>query len=321
MVLVGDRLLRMRGQARIHHLRHLGVLLQELGNCHRVLRLLPHAQMHGLAGLQNDISSEGVDDVAVDVLDPLHLLVHGLVLADHGTSCHHVVAFIVLCQALDHHVRPPVKRATHDGRGKGGVDYMLGASLVGNLRDRLKISERQNWVGGGLAEHELRVRLHGLLHVLRIAEVDERELHIQGREELSARPIGASVRAVGDDTVVACLHRGGDGAGGRSHASAEGAGPIPVLHRGELLFQRRDGRVVRARVAVALVQVLLHGLLDESRGEEKRRQDRTTFRLWCHGCVHHVRVQLHLSLEPGPALRGLAPHGRCQSLGAEAMHG
>mmetsp|Transcript_74691 Transcript_74691/g.164933 ORF Transcript_74691/g.164933 Transcript_74691/m.164933 type:complete len:214 (+) Transcript_74691:379-1020(+) len=206
VVLVGQGFLWVRGQARIHHLRHLGVLLQKACNRHGILTLLPHSQVHGLAGLQDDVGRKGVDDVAMHVLDPFHLLVKCLVLADHGTSRHDVVPLVVLGQALNHHVCTPVQRTTDHRCCKGRINHMLCACVLGDLGDSLDVGQRQDRVCRGLTEDQLGVRLHGLLDILRIPEIHKGELHAHRREELAAGPVCATIGAVRNDAVVTSLH-------------------------------------------------------------------------------------------------------------------
>mmetsp|Transcript_58343 Transcript_58343/g.71343 ORF Transcript_58343/g.71343 Transcript_58343/m.71343 type:complete len:299 (-) Transcript_58343:295-1191(-) len=244
MILIGQGFLWMRGQAWIHHLGHLGMFLQKGGDGHGIFTLFPHSQVHGLACLHDDVGSEGVDDVAMHILDPFHLLVQCLILADHCTSSHDVVPLVVLGQALNHHVCTPVQGTTDHGCGKGGINDMLGASILGDLGDRLDVRQGQYGVRWGLAEDQLGVWLHGLLHILGVPEVHKGELHAQGREELPAGPVGATIGAIRDDAVVSSLHGGGDGAGGGRHAGAEGAGAVPILQLGQLLFEHGHGGIV-----------------------------------------------------------------------------
>mmetsp|Transcript_117186 Transcript_117186/g.332068 ORF Transcript_117186/g.332068 Transcript_117186/m.332068 type:complete len:397 (+) Transcript_117186:149-1339(+) len=263
VLLVRERLLGEGGQARVDDPGDLGVLLEELRDVHGVLGLLLHPEGHGLGRLQYDERREGVHDVPVHVLDPLDLLRELLRGGDDGAAGHHVVPLVVLRQALDHHVGAVVDGPAHDGRREGRVADVRGAVLLRDLRDPLEVGQRQHWIRGALREDELRVRLHRLAHVLVVSHVYERELHAQRREELPARPVRAAVGAVGDDTVIPRLHRCADGAGRRGHAGTKCTCTNSALNEGELRLQGRHSRVVRARVAVPLVQVFLDRLLHE----------------------------------------------------------
>mmetsp|Transcript_71989 Transcript_71989/g.199589 ORF Transcript_71989/g.199589 Transcript_71989/m.199589 type:complete len:249 (-) Transcript_71989:12-758(-) len=186
---------------------------------------------------------------------------------------------------------------------------MLRAVLLGDLRDLLDVADGQHGVRGRLAEDELRVRLHCLADVLRVPEVHEGELHAERREELPAGAVRAAVGAVRDDAMVAGLHGRADRARRRGHACAEGGRAVAVLERRQLRLQRRDRGVVRARVAVALSEVLLHGVLDEGRGEEQRRQHGAGQGLGLHRGVHEVRGQGPGAVHPCARLRGLGATG------------
>mmetsp|Transcript_28495 Transcript_28495/g.50950 ORF Transcript_28495/g.50950 Transcript_28495/m.50950 type:complete len:288 (+) Transcript_28495:106-969(+) len=173
VVLVSKSLLRMGGQARIAHLRDFWVLLQEFRNGHSIMALLPDTESHCLAGLQDHEGREGVDDVSMHILHELNPRMHLLILGDECTSCHHVVALVVLGQALNHHVCTPVKWADHHWSGKCGVDHMLGTTSMCNVGDRLDVGQSQHRIGRCLAEHKLCVWLHRLPHNLGVSEVDE----------------------------------------------------------------------------------------------------------------------------------------------------
>mmetsp|Transcript_57181 Transcript_57181/g.149770 ORF Transcript_57181/g.149770 Transcript_57181/m.149770 type:complete len:231 (+) Transcript_57181:160-852(+) len=177
VVLVRQCLLGEGGQARVVHLGDLGVALQEGGDGHGIGALLLHAQAHGLGGLQDDEGRERVHDVAVHILNPLDLGRELRGPRDDRAAGHHVVALIILRQALDDHVGAVLNRPANHGRGEGGIDDVVGTVLLGELGDRLDVAQGQQGVGRHLAEDQLGVRLHGLLDGLHITEVAEGELH------------------------------------------------------------------------------------------------------------------------------------------------
>mmetsp|Transcript_151301 Transcript_151301/g.263720 ORF Transcript_151301/g.263720 Transcript_151301/m.263720 type:complete len:242 (-) Transcript_151301:710-1435(-) len=133
VILVGKLLLWEGGQTWVHDFGDLRMFLQKLSDCHRIFALLADTQSHGLCSLQHHVCSEGVHDVAVHILHPLHFLSHLLVFADDSTACHHVVPLIILCQTLDNHVCTMIKRPKDDGCCKGGINHVLGTMLVGDV--------------------------------------------------------------------------------------------------------------------------------------------------------------------------------------------
>jgi len=108
VIFVGDGLLWERGQAWVVDPLDLWVCLQPCGQRHSGLTLLPDPECHGLGGLRDDEGSKRVDDIPVDVLHVLYGCVCRLIFRDHRTPCHHVVALVILRQALDHHVATPM---------------------------------------------------------------------------------------------------------------------------------------------------------------------------------------------------------------------
>mmetsp|Transcript_58237 Transcript_58237/g.127849 ORF Transcript_58237/g.127849 Transcript_58237/m.127849 type:complete len:395 (+) Transcript_58237:164-1348(+) len=306
VVLVGQLLLGVRGEAGVDDLGDLRVALQELGDLHGGGALLLHSESHGLGGLEDHEGGEGVHDVAVDVLDPLHLVSQLLVLRDHGATSHDVVAFVVLGQTLNDHVRTVVERSADDRGGESGVHNMVRTDLLGDFGDALDVAEREDGVGRGLGEDQLRVGLDGLTDVVDVSEIAESELHAHRGEELAAGSVGAAIGAVSDDTVVASLHGGADGAGGGSHASSEGACSGAVLELGEFRLQGGGRWVVGSRVREALLQVGLDGVLDEGGRQEERSQDRTRLLLGLDGGMDQVGLESLGSLHPSARLGGEA---------------
>merc|ERR1712216_264500 len=207
---------------------------------------MPDPECHGLAGLHYDEGCEWVDDIAMDVLNMLHSCVHLLIFADDCTASHHVVALIELCQALDHHVAAMVQWPQDDGCGEGGVAHMLGTRIVGNLRDHLEVTHGEQGVGWLFAEDKLGIWLHGCLHLLGISEIDKGELHTEGREVLTAFPVRATIRAVGDHAMVTVFHGSTDCRGSSSHTCAESSGAKTILEYCELALECVRGRILRA---------------------------------------------------------------------------
>merc|ERR1719210_2113828 len=123
---------------------------------------------------------------------------------------------------------------------KSGIHNVVCAGLLGDLRDLVEVGERQNGVGRRLAEDQLRVWPHRLPDVLWVGEVAECELHAQGCEEFPARPVCASIRALGDNTMVASFHGCRNRSRRGGHACAKGTGTEATLHCSELLLQYSD---------------------------------------------------------------------------------
>mmetsp|Transcript_26919 Transcript_26919/g.48650 ORF Transcript_26919/g.48650 Transcript_26919/m.48650 type:complete len:264 (+) Transcript_26919:644-1435(+) len=241
------------------------------------------------------------------VLHPLDLLVHLLVRRDDRTSSHHVVTLVVLRQALNDHVCSVVQWSAHDRSCKSGVDYMLGAACMGNVGDCLDVSQGKDWVCRSLTEDQLCVWLHMFLDDLRVSKVNKIELHSQGCKELTAGAVGASVGTVRYHTVVSCFHCCRDCTGRSCHARPKGRRAIPILAFSKFLLQGGHCWIVGSRVAVTLLQVFLHGLLDEGGRQEERCEDCSCSFIRGHGGMHQGGVQLIFALNPCARLGGVTP--------------
>mmetsp|Transcript_22399 Transcript_22399/g.43637 ORF Transcript_22399/g.43637 Transcript_22399/m.43637 type:complete len:206 (-) Transcript_22399:32-649(-) len=152
MVLVSKIFLRMRSKAWVHNFGDLGMALKELGNGQSRLALLPHTQRHCLCRLHNHEGSKWMQDIAMHILNPLHLLRQLCILGHDRTTHHHVVALIVLCQALDHHIGTMVQWSANNWSCKCCIDHVLCTTFLRNSGDSLYVAQREEWVCRSLAE-------------------------------------------------------------------------------------------------------------------------------------------------------------------------
>mmetsp|Transcript_31002 Transcript_31002/g.95760 ORF Transcript_31002/g.95760 Transcript_31002/m.95760 type:complete len:455 (-) Transcript_31002:40-1404(-) len=298
VLLVSERLLRVRLEARVADGVDLRVGLQELGDRLGVVRLLADAEREGLGGLQlveSDLRRHGA---AEDVLVEADLLVPLLSGRDDGAADGDVVAVVVLGRGLQDQVDAVVDRAADDGRGEGRVGHVHEALLLGERRERRQVGEHERRVGRGLGEDHLGVGLDGGLDLVQVGHVDEGELHVEAGEHDAHRAVRAAVRAVGDDGVVAGRHDGGDDGAAGGHTGSEGGAAGAVLRGGDLLLERGNGRVGRAGVREALLAVLGDRLLDEGRGLVHRGEDGAGHRVREDAGVHHTGVHAVLGLGP-----------------------
>ena len=116
-----ERVLRMRGQARIEHPLDPRVLLEPRGNRERRLARLAHAQRQRLEPAQRQEAVEGPADGADRVLQEADALAE-LRVADDGDAADHVrVAVQELGRRVHDDVRAELERALYPGRREGVV--------------------------------------------------------------------------------------------------------------------------------------------------------------------------------------------------------
>mmetsp|Transcript_47824 Transcript_47824/g.154823 ORF Transcript_47824/g.154823 Transcript_47824/m.154823 type:complete len:352 (-) Transcript_47824:387-1442(-) len=204
---VGELFLREGGEPRVANHVHLWMPLEELGNRLRVLALLPHAQRERLGRLQRVEGVLRAHDVSVHVLHVLDALVQLGRGRDHRAANRHVVAIVVLCGGLDDKIDTVVDWPLKDGRREGRVASVKQAARLCERGDGGEVGEREGGVRRRLGKDQLCVWLEVGLNVCQLGEVDKVELHAHVGEEGPARAVGAAVRAVCDDAVVARLHR------------------------------------------------------------------------------------------------------------------
>ena len=265
------------GEAGVDHPLHLGVGLEPGGDFEggRGLRLHPHRQ--GLAPLEGKPRHEGRHDAAGRVLDEAYRLRLLRRRAHHRAPHRRVVSVQVLGGGVHHEVRAKPEGALVPGGEQRVVDNVEDAAGAGDFGDGRDVGELEGGVGRGLGEDEPGLAAHARLHRGGVRGVGERELHPEAGEDLPAQAQRPAEDHVRHDRVVARVQERDEDGVDRGHAGAERGGVRSPLERGELRFQRPHGRVVRARVGVALRPILVDGRLHVGRrlvdgGEDRPRR-------------------------------------------------
>ena len=141
---------------------------------------------------------------------------------------------------------------------------------------------------------------------LRVGGVHEGELDAVARQDLRVVAVGAAVRHVGADDVLAGLDEGRNGRD-RRHPGRERAGPGPPFEHGHVLLERGARRVLRAGVLVALVlpESFLHvgGRLVDRHGYGPRQRVGRVAGVDAIGGEAHGRFAPALSSQPSALSR------------------
>jgi hypothetical protein len=129
-------------------------------------------------------------------------------------------------------------------RREGVVGHRQRPALLGERGDGGEVEATQQRVGRRLQHDQLRVRLERGRHLRVVGHVDERRRHaellVQGLQDA----VRAAVQVVAGDDVVAAAQQV-EHTVDRRHAAGEAEAEAPAFERGEVLLQRRAGRVVR----------------------------------------------------------------------------
>ncbi|MNU92512.1 hypothetical protein D3C71_824310 [compost metagenome] len=277
-LLARQRMLRVRGQARVDHLLHCRVLFQPLCQRHRVGAVRLHAQRQGLQATQRQEAVERALHATHRVLQEGHLLGQFGVVTDHDHATDHVrVAIEVLGGRVQHQVRAQLQRTLQHRRGEGVVDHHDQAMALGDGGDRGDVDDLQHRVGGGLDPHHLRLRRDRRLERRQISQVDKAEVQPGGAATHTLEQAEApAIDVVHRHHVAAGIqqfdHRR---AGGHARRKGEAAGA--AFQRSHATLVGEAGRIVRARVLEALV--LARAGLRIGRGGVDRRHHRAGARV------------------------------------------
>ena len=184
----------------------------------------------------------------------------------------------VLGRGVHHHVGPEGERLLEVRRGEGVVHHQQRPGVVGDGGERGDVTDVEQRVGGRLDPDDLRARGDRRCRRGGVVHGGGRVLQAPARGDLVDQPVGAAVRVVGDDDVVAGhAHRVQQGVL-RGQPGGEGEASFALLQGGQVALERRAGRVGRAAVLVATAQppdtVLLVG-----RGGVDGRDHRTRHRV------------------------------------------
>ena len=160
-----------------------------------------------------------------------------------------------------------VERSANVRGGECRVAYVQNSTTLGNFGYGVEICQGQSGISGRLAEDEFGVGLNGIFDIFWIGEIDKAEGHSQGDELFAADAIGAAVAAIGDDTMIASIHEGVDARCRCCHTRADANGIVAVFNLGHFLLEHFDRGVVGATVAESLLEIFVHGFLNEGGAE------------------------------------------------------
>ena len=102
--------------------------------------------------------------------------------------------------------------------------------------------------------------------------------------------IGPAVPAVGNDAMIASVHKRINARGCCRHARRDANGIVTVLNSGHLLLEHFDGRVVSTGIAIAFSKVFVDRLLNEGRRHIDGCEDGTRLVVGNDTAVNDFRV-------------------------------
>ncbi len=237
-------------QARVEHLRHLGVA-DQCGDDPLGVGAVPfHPDGEGLDAAQRQEGVERPGHRARSVLQERDLLGQFVVGGDHDAAHHVGVPAQVLGGRVHHDVRAEFQRLLQVWRGEGVVHDQLRARVAGNLRQGGDVTDVEQRIGGRLDPDQLGVRLDRRPHCVHIGHWGGGVLDSPAGKHLVHQPERAAVGVVRNDQVVAGPQGGAQHRVGGRHAGRERA-PMPTaFQRGQTFLQRGAGRVAGAGVLV-----------------------------------------------------------------------
>src|SRR5829696_6511897 len=270
----------MRGKPRIDHRLDARVRLQELRDLERGGAVPLHAQRQGLQPAQGEEAVERARDRADGVLQEGELFAELLVVADDGDAADHVgMAVEVFRRRMHDEVEAVFERTLNVGAGEGVVGGEPPSRRLRDAGDRLEVAELEQRIGRRLDPDELRLGPQRRPHRIEIREVDIGDGE-PGRAAPHAleQPPRAAVEVVGGDDVRAVVERI-EQRRGRGEPGAEGEAGLAALEVGDAALEGHAGRVLRARILVALVDA--RALLRVGRGGVDRHH---------HGAGGRIRL-------------------------------
>src|SRR5262245_47704409 len=154
---------------------------------------------------------------------------------------------------MNHHVEAKFERTLNPGTGKGVVGDRNRLVLARQLRDRSQIDQLEQRIAWRLHPNHARVGLKRLLHLRRIAHVDEGEVQIGGAAaDFFEKPISAAIKVIAYEdmrTAVDRLKRGGH----RSEPGGERPTARATLQISYTTFVGAPGGIDRARIVITFV--------------------------------------------------------------------
>ena len=158
----------------------------------------------------------------------------------------------VLGGGVHHDIRSKLKRSLQTRRGKCVVDHQKEVPVLFQCCHRLYIGDAHHGVGRGFhPDHTCSFRDRRFEFALG-SEINKGELDAIALEDLCEEPVGSAVKVVGGNHLISRSQKAYNGIDS-SQTAAEGQTEAPVFYGGQVAFQRRTGRIVRAGIFIALV--------------------------------------------------------------------
>ena len=276
--LVGLGVLRVRGQKRVVHPRHGGVLRQKLRQRQRSVAAGPLAQGQGFGpggNLVRLLGRQGTAHVAQAFFADLHQApLAGITLAvgrkdvgvtspveqpgvGHGPAQRRAVATNGFGERVDHQAGTHGLGLEQRGRGDGVVHHVHQPVLAAKLADAVQIGHLGAGVGHGFHKHHAGVGLQGGGHGAGLGGIDQRDVNAQPPQR-AHHAVGVAEHELADHQVVARLQQREKHRADGGHAGGKANGAQPAFQQVDARLQRRRGGRALAGVVVAFDGALEH---------------------------------------------------------------
>ena len=274
--------LRMIGQPRVVHPRHLRVLLQKLRNGQGIAAVPLHAQRQGLHALQDLPGTGGGEGGAIDPqhlhasahgetkvakgLVELHAMVAGgglghagkfAVVPGESAGLHHhagegrAVSSEVLGGRVHHDVGAPLQGVAQVRGGDGVVDDEGQSVRMRHLGHRRNVQQDQAGVAQAFREHGPCVGLDGGSKRIRVMGIDKGGLDAKAAQVHRQHGDTAAIEGTGGHHMVALLQQCHQCHGFGGHATGAGNRSTSAFQRGHAFLQGGHGGVGQSRVHIA----------------------------------------------------------------------
>ena len=194
--------LRVRGQAGIHHRFDRGVAFQKLPQRHRALLVSAHPQRQCRGSACDQPRIERRHHPAM-----MHIRLDGQA-ADQlrraaDTAAHRIaMPADIFRQRVHHQIGPERQRLGPDGRGKGIIHRDQRPAFMRNAGNLGNISQADQRIAGCVDENQLGFGAHRRRHILGTGGVHPANRHPKPRQGIAPQLCNTSIANIGQDHMI-----------------------------------------------------------------------------------------------------------------------
>ena len=243
---------------------------QVLGDGGGVFAGALHAQVQGLDAAQDQKAVLRPRHGAAGILDKVQALGEFGVVDDQAAVHDVGVAADVFGCRVQHDVGAQIERILQERRSEGVVHAGEDAAFAGDRAHCFEVHDIKHGIGRRLDPEQSSVRADRVFHRSRVAHIDVTAFQSPCSPHAQHLAVGAAVQIVDGQHFIAGFEEFDHGVLG-SQAGTEANGGLAVFQRGEVVFERMAGGVLRTRIFVPFV--IAGGDLHVGGGLENGRHD------------------------------------------------